>query len=201
MPRFLPVVTIILALAGAACSQGGTGLNLGIGAPAALPTPTTVPLTGEAKKEIILVKAVRPALESLSAAVKKGDQIAKRMAILFSDIRSFTTIVENKTPEENFAFINRYMEHMEPAVLESGGFIDSFIGDAIMALFEGGLHGGARGGIACPDFELRDCLLQKHLGTVNDGAALLFRSLQEECFVRVVDHIEDNVRGNHIVEE
>ena len=80
--------------------------------------------------------------------IKKGDQVEKNMAILFSDIRSFTTITEKKTPEENFAFINSYMEHMEPAILENGGFIDSFIGDAIMALFEEGGRRGIAAGIS-----------------------------------------------------
>ena len=79
--------------------------------------------------------------------IKKGDQVEKRMSILFSDIRSFTTLTEKKSPEENFAFINRYLEHMEPAILEVGGFIDSFIGDAIMALFEEGAEQSVRAGI------------------------------------------------------
>src|SRR5262249_55614988 len=80
--------------------------------------------------------------------VKKGDQVEKRMSILFSDIRGFTTFVEKKSPEENFSFINRYLEHMEPAILESNGFIDSFIGDAIMALFEGSPADSVRAGVA-----------------------------------------------------
>lgn len=69
--------------------------------------------------------------------VQLGDQIQRVMSILFSDIRSFTTISEKMTPKENFDFINRYLEIVAPAVLENGGFIDKFIGDAIMALFPG----------------------------------------------------------------
>lgn len=68
--------------------------------------------------------------------VKLGDQIQKDMAILFSDIRSFTTLSENMTPEENFNFINSYLGRMSPIIQRHGGFIDKFIGDAIMALFE-----------------------------------------------------------------
>jgi two-component system, sensor histidine kinase ChiS len=79
--------------------------------------------------------------------VQKGDQIEKEMSILFSDIRSFTTLVEKNTPEENFAFINRYLEAMEPAILEAGGFVDSFIGDAVMALFGGKADDAVNAGI------------------------------------------------------
>jgi two-component system sensor histidine kinase ChiS len=69
--------------------------------------------------------------------VVRGDHMEKEMSVLFSDIRSFTTIVEHRTPAENFAFINEYLSHMEPPIRKHGGFIDSYEGDAIMALFEG----------------------------------------------------------------
>lgn len=69
--------------------------------------------------------------------VQLGDHVEKEMSILFSDIRGFTTIVENLSPAENIAFINRYLSFMEPAIIDHGGFVDSYIGDAIMALFDG----------------------------------------------------------------
>jgi class 3 adenylate cyclase len=40
------------------------------------------------------------------------------------------------TPDENFDFINRYLSHMGPVIRDNNGFIDKYIGDAIMALFE-----------------------------------------------------------------
>lgn len=64
-----------------------------------------------------------------------GDQVQKEMTILFSDIRSFTTISETLTPEENFNFINSYLKRMGPIVRKHRGYIDKYIGDAIMALF------------------------------------------------------------------
>ncbi|MDX1957690.1 MAG: adenylate/guanylate cyclase domain-containing protein [Leptospiraceae bacterium] len=67
--------------------------------------------------------------------VKLGDQIRKEMTILFSDIRSFTELSENMSPEENFDFINSYLKYMSPIIRRNGGFIDKYIGDAIMALF------------------------------------------------------------------
>ncbi|MGC1196620.1 MAG: adenylate/guanylate cyclase domain-containing protein [Geitlerinemataceae cyanobacterium] len=69
--------------------------------------------------------------------VDVGDNILREMSVLFSDIRSFTTISETMTPEENFKFINSYLSRMEPAIMANNGFIDKFIGDSIMALFSG----------------------------------------------------------------
>lgn len=70
--------------------------------------------------------------------VKLGDAVEKEMSILFSDIRDFTTLSEQMTPEENFKFINSYLNRMEASITENNGFIDKYIGDAIMALFSRG---------------------------------------------------------------
>lgn len=67
--------------------------------------------------------------------IKLGDQIQKEMTILFCDIRSFTVLSEEMSPKENFDFINHYLGLMEPAIRKNNGFIDKYIGDAIMALF------------------------------------------------------------------
>ncbi len=68
--------------------------------------------------------------------VELGDNKRRNMTILFSDIRNFTTLSESLTPDENFAFINAYLERMGPVIRANNGFIDKYIGDAIMALFE-----------------------------------------------------------------
>ncbi len=67
--------------------------------------------------------------------VNLGDQVQKEMAILFSDIRGFTSLSEMMTPRENIDFINSYLRRMGPVIRQNGGFIDKYIGDAIMALF------------------------------------------------------------------
>jgi len=67
--------------------------------------------------------------------VDLGDNVEREMSVLFSDIRDFTTISEQMTPEDNFKFINAYLSRMEPTIVENNGFIDKYIGDAIMALF------------------------------------------------------------------
>lgn len=67
--------------------------------------------------------------------VELGDHAIRCMTVLFSDIRSFTTMLEGMSAEEAFRFINSYMKRVGPLVRQSGGFIDKYIGDAIMALF------------------------------------------------------------------
>lgn len=67
--------------------------------------------------------------------VELGDQIQQEMTVLFSDIRGFTTLSESMSPADNFRFINSYLGRMEPIIGAHHGFIDKYIGDAIMALF------------------------------------------------------------------
>jgi class 3 adenylate cyclase len=57
------------------------------------------------------------------------------MSILFADIREFTSLSEKMSPQENFDFINAYLSQMAPIIAQYHGFIDKYIGDAIMALF------------------------------------------------------------------
>ncbi|HLO50412.1 MAG TPA: response regulator, partial [Kamptonema sp.] len=67
--------------------------------------------------------------------VKLGDQIQQEMTVMFSDIRSFTTLSEGMSPQENFRFLNDYLSRVSPVIRNHNGFIDKYIGDAIMALF------------------------------------------------------------------
>ncbi|MBN1686705.1 MAG: adenylate/guanylate cyclase domain-containing protein [Spirochaetales bacterium] len=67
--------------------------------------------------------------------VKLGDQVEEEMTILFSDIRSFTRLSESMSPQENFNFLNSYLSRVGPEIRSHDGFIDKYIGDAIMALF------------------------------------------------------------------
>ncbi|MEG4852559.1 AAA family ATPase [Microcoleus sp. B5-D4] len=80
--------------------------------------------------------------------VELGDQVQLEMSVLFSDIRDFTTLSETMTPEDNFKFINSYLSRMEPVINTNNGFIDKYIGDAIMALFSGEADNAVNAGIA-----------------------------------------------------
>ena len=67
--------------------------------------------------------------------IQLGDRIHQEMTVLFSDIRSFTSISERMSPEQNFNFLNAYLLQVSPVIRQHKGFIDKYIGDAIMALF------------------------------------------------------------------
>jgi len=57
------------------------------------------------------------------------------VSILFSDIRSFTTISEGMTPDALVNSLNRYFGIMVDVIMEHDGMVDKYIGDAIMAVF------------------------------------------------------------------
>jgi class 3 adenylate cyclase len=89
--------------------------------------------------------------------VALGDQIETKMSVLFSDIRSFTTISEKMSADETFHFINNYLKIMGPCVTNHQGFIDKYIGDAVMALFRS------------PDQSIDSAIeMQRELGKYNE---------------------------------
>jgi adenylate cyclase len=59
----------------------------------------------------------------------------RRMTILFSDIRGFTSMSEKMPPEEIAAFLREYLTVMTEVVFKHGGTVDKYMGDAIMALY------------------------------------------------------------------
>lgn len=73
--------------------------------------------------------------------INVGNSRSSRMSIMFTDIRSFTSFSEGRSPEDTFGFLNDYLGRMEPSIKAAGGFIDKFLGDGIMALFQAGESG------------------------------------------------------------
>ena len=55
--------------------------------------------------------------------------------VLFVDIRGFTTISTKLSPRELLSWLNHYLEAMTDCIMDRGGAIDKYIGDAIMAVF------------------------------------------------------------------
>ncbi len=88
--------------------------------------------------------------------VERGQGILKVVDILFTDIRSFTSLLERMSPSEAMAFVNDYLAHMEPVVHDHDGFIDSYEGDSILALFDAGTDAGVRAAVAMAQAERRD---------------------------------------------
>src|SRR5215510_7752015 len=56
-------------------------------------------------------------------------------SVMFSDIRGFTTLVENEPPEETIELLNSYYTLMFDAINSHGGVVNQMIGDGLMALF------------------------------------------------------------------
>jgi len=63
----------------------------------------------------------------------RGDK--RELAVLFSDIRGFTTISESLSPEDTVESLNRFFSAMVEIIMDHEGIVDKYIGDAIMAFF------------------------------------------------------------------
>lgn len=80
--------------------------------------------------------------------VNLGDNVSKEMGIMFSDIRSFTTISETMTPREVFNFVNAYLRRMSPEIDRHHGLIVKYMGDGMMVVFPNGADDAVGAGIA-----------------------------------------------------
>ncbi len=76
---------------------------------------------------------VEDILKDPSKLVLGGEE--RRLTVFFSDIRGFTTISEGLTPQNLVKLINDYLTPMTDIILESGGTVDKYMGDAIMAFW------------------------------------------------------------------
>jgi adenylate cyclase len=84
----------------------------------------------------LLGKVVSPAVaqELLSRRIELGGE-EREISILFSDIRSFTSLAEVNSPSATLAILNTYLTEMSALVDQHGGVVDKYIGDAVMGLF------------------------------------------------------------------
>lgn len=81
--------------------------------------------------------------------IKLGGE-EKEVTVYFSDIEKFSSISEKLQPAELIELLNEYLSEMTDIILDHGGFLDKYIGDAIVAAF------GAP--LAQPDHAVRACL-------------------------------------------
>jgi adenylate cyclase len=77
----------------------------------------------------VVAEIIRHKDDSTLAATRR------RVTVLFSDIRGFTSMSEKMQPEEVVTFLREYLTVMTEAVFKHGGTVDKYIGDAIMALY------------------------------------------------------------------
>ncbi len=68
--------------------------------------------------------------------IQVGVGASRKIAVLFSDIRGYTKMSEGMPPLEVFNLLNDYIARMGDEISKAGGFVDKYIGDAIMALFD-----------------------------------------------------------------
>lgn len=88
----------------------------------------------------------------------------RRMTVLFSDVAGFTAFSEKLPPEEVGALLNGYLDRMTSCVAATGGTLDKFVGDAVMAEWNAPLVQPDHAARAC-ETALRMLAEVSHLGT------------------------------------
>jgi class 3 adenylate cyclase len=107
--------------------------------------------------------------------------VLRHRTILFVDLVGFTSLCESRDPEDVVQVLNSFFDAMVPVLVRSGASIDKFIGDAIMAVYEGEAQ-GARNAVAgalsvveqvIPILQARlEVLLQVRIG-INSGEVIV----------------------------
>ncbi len=88
----------------------------------------------------------------------------REMTVFFSDVAGFTSISERLQPEELVELLNEYLTSMTEVIFDNGGYVDKYMGDGIMAFWNGLLKQSDHAERACR------CALQSaaHLQTLNE---------------------------------
>ena len=89
--------------------------------------------------------------------VQHGDGVERVMTIMFADLRGFTAIAQDMTPSETFRYVNQCFSVLVPYIVQNEGFVDKYIGDAVMALFGGPVEGSIQAAI-----EMQSAFMEFH---------------------------------------
>lgn len=134
-PRYCAACGQALAPEARFCAQCGTKVEPGSAQPGpglpdldtpALAAPPAAPPEPEAPP------ALREKFESVKAELQ-GDR--REVVVLFADLSGFTSMSEKMDPEVVTILMNRLLQNLADAVYQYEGYVDKFIGDAVMALF------------------------------------------------------------------
>jgi adenylate cyclase len=119
----------------------------------------------------------------------------KEVTVLMSDLRGFTSLSEDRDPEEMVQLLNRYLEKMSKIILKYDGIIDEIIGDAILAVFGAPKsHGNdPERAIACA-IEMQNCLAILNLGVLESGYPCLEMGIGINTGIVIVGNIGSEVR-------
>ncbi len=109
----------------------------------------------------------------------------RHIAVLFVDVRGFTTMSESLTPEEVVSMLNKYLSITTRAVFSNEGTLDKFIGDATMAVFNA-------------PFDLEDYIFKavKTAWDIQQGVIALGKTMDKPINVGVGVNCGDAVVGN-----
>ena len=91
----------------------------------------------------------------------------RTLTVMFSDIRNFTSICENLSPDEIIRLMNDFLTPMSERIMRNRGTIDKYIGDAIMAFWNAPLQDDHHAANAC----LSALEMNAVLGPLNDSLA------------------------------
>ncbi|MFB2937135.1 response regulator [Aerosakkonemataceae cyanobacterium BLCC-F154] len=69
-------------------------------------------------------------------SIQLGNAQEEEITVLFCDIRKFTTICESQSPSETFQWLNVFFTQMNDCITANYGFIDKYLGDALMVVFD-----------------------------------------------------------------
>ncbi|MEG3874912.1 MULTISPECIES: response regulator [unclassified Microcoleus] len=69
-------------------------------------------------------------------SIQLGNATEEELTVLFCDIRGFTAIAESQQARKTFEWLNAFFTKMNECITSHGGFIDKYLGDAIMAVFD-----------------------------------------------------------------
>ncbi len=89
------------------------------------------------KEPVIEVRDASLADAFAETALERAGRV-EDLTLLLCDIRGFTRLVEHMSPADTVAFVNSYLDVVCPQIIDAGGVIDKFMGDGVLAFFEGG---------------------------------------------------------------
>jgi len=140
----------------------------------------------EVEVEPLLPPGVGPLEAQRRPAPRPGEE--RVIAVLFADIRGFTSISETMLPYDVVFLLNRYFRAIAGALEEAGGYVDKFIGDGVMALF--GLE-------TTPEEACRQALMAaRAMGTaVEDINRALAKDLERPLRIGIGIHVGTAVVG------
>lgn len=105
-------------------------------------------LSTEIKDLVTVIKGIIPYVSASTlkhAETAVTSSVEKDLTFIFTDIRGFTTLCEGMEPNEVVSILNKYLDIETEIILQNGGDVDKFVGDEMMAFFQG------------PDKELHAC--------------------------------------------